>query len=68
MSGVGVEVGIIVGDAAFTLKTTVASILIDGAGVVVGTGVCDGAGACVAQPSPMMPAASNTITKARVCM
>ncbi len=60
MSGVGV--GVTVGNAAFTLATTVASILIVGAGVVVGTG------ACVAQASPMMPEVSSINTKDRSCM
>ena len=64
MSGVGV--GVTVGNAAFTLATTVASILIVGAGVVVGTGV--GTGACVAQASPMMPEVSSINTKDRSCM
>ena len=61
MSGVGV--GVTVGNAACTMATTVASILIVGAGVVVGTGVGVGAGACVAQASPMMPEVSSINTK-----
>ena len=67
MSGVGV--GVTVGNAAFTLATTVASILIVGAGVVVGTGVGVGTGACVAQASPMMPEVSsiNTKDRSRMC-
>ena len=60
MSGVGV--GMTVANSAFTKKATVASILIVGAGVVVG------AGACAAQASPMIPEVNNAITKGRVCM
>ena len=66
MSGVGV--GVTVGNAAFTLATTVASILIVGAGVVVATGVGVGTGACVAQASPMMPEVSSINTKDGACM
>jgi len=66
MSGVGV--GVAVGNAAFTLATTVASILIVGAGVVVATSVGVGTGACVAQASPMMPEVSSINTKDRLCM
>ena len=43
MSGVGVVVT--VGNAAFTMAATVASISTVGARVVVGTGVGDGSGA-----------------------
>ena len=69
-----------VGNAAFTKKVTVASILIVGVGVVVGAGVGvgtlvgagatvgTGAGDCVAQPSPMMPEGSSINTKDRSCM
>ena len=63
-----------VGNAAFTKKETVASILIVGAGlgvgagVAVGTSVGVGAGACVAQASAMMPEASSINTKDRSCM
>ena len=60
MSGVGI--GAIVGNAAFTMATTVASILIVGAAVGVGTG------ACVAQASPMMPMVSSINTKDRSSM
>jgi len=63
MSGIGV--GVTVGNAAFTLATTVASILIVGAGVAVGTGVGVGAGACVAQASPMIPEVNNINIKDR---
>ena len=66
MSGVGV--GVTVGNAACTMATTVASILIVGAGVVVGTGVGVGTGACVAQASAMMPEVSSINTKDRACM
>ena len=66
MSGVGV--GVPVGNAAFTMATTVASILIVGAAVGVGTGVVVGTGACVAQASPMMPEVSSINTKDRACM
>ena len=66
MSGVGI--GVIVGNAACTMATTVASILIVGAAVGVGTGVVVGTGACVAQASPMMPKVSSINTKDRSCM
>tara|TARA_B100000378_G_scaffold172633_1_gene139130 strand:- start:363 stop:635 length:273 start_codon:yes stop_codon:yes gene_type:complete len=66
-----------VGNAAFTKKVTVASILIFGVGVVVGAGVGvgtlvgagatvgTGAGDCVAQPSPMIPEVSSINAKGR---
>ena len=60
-----------VGRAAFTKKTTVASILIVGAGLGVGAAVAVwasvgvGLGACVAQASPMMPEVSSTNAKGR---
>ena len=63
-----------VGNAAFSKKETVASILIVGAGlgvgagVAVGTSVGVGTGACVAQASPMMPEVSSINTKDRSCM
>ena len=66
MSGVGV--GVTVGNAAFTMAATVASISTVGPGIVVGTGVGDGTGACVAQASPMIPKVSNPIIKGRVGM
>ena len=66
-----------VGNAAFTKKVTVASILIFGVGVVVGAGVGvgtlvgagatvgTGAGDCVAQQSPMIPEVSSINAKVR---
>ena len=70
-----------VGNAAFTKKVTVASILIVGVGVVVGAGVGvgtlvgagatvgTGAGDCVAQASPMIPEVSsiNIKDRSRMC-
>ena len=60
-----------VGNAAFTKKETVASILIVGAGLGVGAGVGVGAsvgvgiGACVEQASPMIPEVSSINAKGR---